>query len=326
MKLFSCILTFLLIIKFAKSQILNLRMSDRILDQSNARLMTSASRLATAMFSFAETVRNSSMPSLSSAKKVQSTNSRVQLTLAELANILDYLKTFSSSQETFPNLSSSCEDIHTKIIRIETNVRKYEALSNQAFANMTLIEACIKALRTFASAEKSTLNLSGVLKQANMSLTNFQSYMKQLKDSTKAEITVQKNFENYRRGKCLCLTENSLQTLNPLAIMVRTISEMDTTLRADQTNIKRATFTAFPKVSAAVSANINDLINFNLQQLLFHFRRVSTCFDFPVDSITVTSCPTLLSLVGKAQFRSWLLMEKGIAERNLTLTVNYLSK
>jgi hypothetical protein len=117
-----------------------------------------------------------------------------------------------------------------------------------------------------------------------------------------------------------------MSSSSQLAAITKMISDLDATLKADQSNIKTAITSAMPKITAAITANIGDIVNFNLQMLRTHIQRVLTCADHPVDYNTITSCTSLLALVGKAQFRGWMVMQRGITERNSTMAAKYLSR
>jgi hypothetical protein len=303
-------------------------MSDQILNKSKTKLRASQSKLANAMFSFAEDVRKTSKSAtMVKSNKVKATSvMKLSLALAELAEICDKLQTIQS-HDPYTTTSTDCWDINIKIISIESSIRQYEALDVQARINMTLLQNQMLTVTNYAKIEKSTLDLTNVTTQAKTLVSNYQEYIQNLNDSRKMEITAKANFANYRRGKCICAADQKIVGSTQISGLIKLFSDGEMALKTVQTAVKTGMSSAASKISAAITANISDQVNYVLLQLQAHYKRASTCSDLSTNLTAPTSCREILDVVGRAQFSAWHVIQNGhVVKRNFSMAEKYLSE
>lgn len=328
MKLLSRILILSIWISFATSQSLNLKMSDRILSQSCTKLRASQSKLAKAMFTFAETARNTDKKASTSARKVQGGiyGKKLSQALTDFANTC--VKLQSVQNHDMPkNSTTDCYDINLKINLIENNLRSYDALIEQANVNKTLYLDSLANVNDCGKIENATADFTNLTSESKIVLAAYDEYIKNLQTSKSEEEIAKSNYVNWRRGKCRCNADSQIVGSPSIASLTKIIFDTDNSIKSVQSSIKYGISAANIKISAAMASNLDDFTNYQLQQLQSLLKKASTCGVLPKNLTAPTSCRELMDIVGRAQFARWYVQQNGyVAERNCSAVAGYLGE
>lgn len=329
MKLLSRLLIFSLLIAFVASQVLDPGMFNRVCGGSKTKLRASQSRLANAVFNFAAATRNhSKTPAVSSSnKKVGAAASqKFQTAVIELADIATELGSLDAI-EPFVNASIDCYEMNAKITEIEMDAWRYAALAVHAKTNSTLLKSHVTTVSNYAKAETPPANVKNITSQNMGVQSKYGDFIKTLFESIRAEAAAKANYENYRRGMCVCRAESEIKASKGIAGHLKTITDVRTSVKTNQASIKSAITAANPKITAAIALNISEMANHDLNQLMAHFKRVSSNAEMETSLTAPTSCREMLDISGRAFFVKWFGLQDGIiSKRNASITAKRLGE
>lgn len=304
---------------------MNLKMSDSLLENNQVKLRASQQKFSSMMMDFAENCRNeTNVPVLrSSIKKVKADVSRTQFEISKLLMIIESFENITSFPEVI-NSSSNCDDINTKISRIEENLRKYAALVIQTKMTSDLIQEAIADVVNAYKLDKAniTLNTTRLTERGNALTTELSTFIFMLVKAIETEKNIRVNFNTYRNGNCLCASGSSQSSTSP-ALLLEMISEAENSIKADQSSLKVAITTAASKTKAAVSLKLKDPVSYELTRFTNFFTRISSVNEYADEKLNVTSCGDLLIVVGSSSSKIWLMTQ---TSKNLQRNCSCLKK
>lgn len=138
---------------------MNLKISDSLLENNQIKLRATQQKFSSMMMDFADNCRNETTILRSSAKSVKIGVSRTQSAISELLMIIESFENITSFPET-ANSSTTCDDINPKIIGIEGNLRKYQALVTQTRMTSDLIQGTIADVVKSYSTDNASIPLN----------------------------------------------------------------------------------------------------------------------------------------------------------------------
>lgn len=229
----------------------------------------------------------------------------VYTALNDLVTYLQNLKTISSYSA--PSSTVTCDDVNSKIIHLEFNVRRYKAISGECAANMTRLNQAITVVtRAYLSNKKAADAASAdlyslILKNKIPSL--FMDYISLLSKVSTDEQKISTNLNTYKSLYCTCPSAISSAGASKVSTLEDNIKKVEDALKVSQTTIQNATKDAKDKVVATNAMVSRTTLNSNLQKISDLCTTYAGVDEYANYTLNVTTCLELAKRSANIQYR-----------------------